>query len=27
MGRPDFTLLEDFYEKKHKFYEPQYSIL
>ena len=27
MGRPDFALLEDFYEKKHKFYEPQYSIL
>jgi hypothetical protein len=22
MGRPDFTILEEFYEKKHRFYEP-----
>ena len=22
IGRPDFTILEDFYEKGHRFYEP-----
>lgn len=26
-GRPDFSILDDYYESGHKFYEPQYSII
>ena len=27
IGRPDFSLLHDNYEKGDKFYEPQYSVI